>query len=148
MNVRNPEEKEITGRYCQSYSVWCQNLPKTITKVILMVFTLALGMRPLELARLHSGSLSRAIFLLLASVSGTRKNCSWWYQLTTTIGSFACIIPPHFRMVLEDQSSDEFIEIVQPFLLCLVRAMSHCIRKYHYRSKNFLSNEVCNGIFM
>ena len=47
-----------------------QNLPNTITKVILIVFTFALGMRPLELARLQS-SLSRAIFLRLASVRGT-----------------------------------------------------------------------------
>ena len=47
-----------------------QNLPNTITKVILIVFTFALGMRPLELARLQS-SLSRAIFRRLASVRGT-----------------------------------------------------------------------------
>ena len=38
-----------------------------------MVFTLAFGISPLELARLQSGSLSREIFLRLVSVSGTEK---------------------------------------------------------------------------
>ena len=47
------------------------NLPKTMTKVILMVLTLALGMRPRELARRQSGSLSRAIRFRRASVIGT-----------------------------------------------------------------------------
>ena len=45
-------------------------LPKMITKVIFIVFTLALGMRPLELVLLFSAS-SRAILCRLASVSGT-----------------------------------------------------------------------------
>ena len=45
-------------------------LPKTITNVILIVLTLALGMSPLELARLQS-SPSSAIFRRLASVRGT-----------------------------------------------------------------------------
>ena len=47
------------------------NSPKTITKVILMVFTFAFGINPRELALRQSGSFSRAIFLLRASVNGT-----------------------------------------------------------------------------
>merc|ERR1719219_895489 len=43
---------------------------KTMTNVILMVLTLAFGMRPRELARRQSGS-SNATRLLRASVSGT-----------------------------------------------------------------------------
>ena len=42
-----------------------------MTKVILIVLTFALGMRPLELALLQS-SLSRAILRRLASVRGTK----------------------------------------------------------------------------
>ena len=50
------------------------NSPKTITNVILMVFTLAFGINPRELALLQSGSFSRAIFLRRASVNGTGCN--------------------------------------------------------------------------
>ena len=55
-------------------------LPKTITNVILIVLTLALGISPLELARLQS-SPSSAIFLRLASVRGTENiniTVQWW----------------------------------------------------------------------
>ena len=54
-------------------TVLTSHSPKTITNVILMVFTLAFGIRPRELARLQSGSFSRAIFLLRASVKGTEN---------------------------------------------------------------------------
>jgi len=49
----------------------CKCSPKTMTKVILMVLTLALGMRPRELARRQSGSFSMVIRCRFASVSGT-----------------------------------------------------------------------------
>ncbi len=42
-----------------------------MTNVILMVLTLALGMRPRELARRQSGSFSIVIRCRFASVSGT-----------------------------------------------------------------------------
>ena len=63
-----------------------QNLPNTITKVILIVFTFALGMRPLELARRQS-SLSRAIFRRLASVRGT--------EISVNIGVLIRSFLPH-----------------------------------------------------
>ena len=62
------------------------NSPKTITNVILMVFTFAFGISPLELALLQSGSFSKAIFLLRASVNGTE--CNWSIQETQQLIHF------------------------------------------------------------
>ena len=118
--------------------------PNTMTKVILIVLTFALGMSPLELALRQSSLLSRAIFLLLASVRGTEMDKHWRNWIFTCIRPHLAshLHPPNTRghkswwwgIIVDKSAAISCYPISKVLALGLV-LLKECISRLTNRSK-------------